>query len=99
VGYGTVKKSDLTGAVERIRAEDFQNQSISQLSEMLAGTVAGFSGNQGTSAEGGSSLEIRGPNSLNASTSPMIVLDGVIYHGSINDINPYDIETVDVLKD
>src|SRR5690606_21916940 len=45
------------------------------------------------------SLEIRGPNSLNASTSPMVVLDGVIYNGSINDINPYDIETIDVLKD
>jgi TonB-linked SusC/RagA family outer membrane protein len=99
VGYGTVKKSDLTGSVERVKAEDYQNQSVTQLSEMLSGTVAGFAGNQGTSAAGGGSLEIRGPNSLNASTAPMIVLDGVIYNGSINDINPNDVETIDILKD
>jgi TonB-linked SusC/RagA family outer membrane protein len=99
VGYGTVKKSDLTGSVERIKADDFQNQSVTQLSEMLSGTVAGFWANQGTTAQGGSSMEIRGPNSLTASTSPMIVLDGAIYNGSINDINPNDIETIDILKD
>lgn len=99
VGYGTVKKSDLTGSVERIKADDFRNQGITQLSEMLSGTVAGFWGNQGTSAQGGSSMEIRGPNSLTAGSTPMIVLDGAIYNGSINDINPNDIETIDVLKD
>lgn len=99
VGYGTVKKSDLTGSVERIKGEDFANQSVTQLSEMLSGTVAGFAGNQNTSAAGGSSLEIRGPNSLTANTSPMIVLDGAIYNGSMNDINPNDIETIDILKD
>src|SRR5687768_5515615 len=99
VGYGTVKKSDLTGSVERLKGEDFANQSVTQLSEMLSGTIAGFSGNQGTSAAGGGSLEIRGPNSLTANTSPMIVLDGAIYNGNINDINPNDIETIDILKD
>lgn len=99
VGYGTVKKSDLTGSVERIKADDFQNQSITQLSEMLSGTVAGFWANQGTSAQGGSSMEIRGPNSLTAGSTPMIVLDGAIYNGSMNDINPNDIETIDILKD
>ena len=99
VGYGTVKKSDLTGSVERIKADDFANQSVTQLSEMLSGTVAGFWGNQGTTAQGGSTMEIRGPNSLTASSTPMIVLDGAIYNGSINDINPNDIETIDILKD
>lgn len=99
VGYGTVKKSDLTGSVERIKADDFQNQSVTQISEMLSGTVAGFWGNQGTTAAGGSSMEIRGPNSLTASSAPMIVLDGAIYAGSINDINPNDVETIDILKD
>lgn len=99
VGYGVAKKSDLTGAVSRINATDFQNQSLTQLTDMLAGTVAGFQANQGTSASGGSSMEIRGVNSINASTSPMIVLDGVIYNGSIADINPNDIESVDILKD
>ncbi len=99
VGYGTMKKSDLTGAVVRLDAKTFQNQPMTQLSDMLTGTIAGFNANQGTSAAGGSSMEIRGPKSLNASTSPMVVLDGVIFNGSMADINPADIETVDILKD
>ncbi|WP_255501945.1 TonB-dependent receptor [Olivibacter sp. SDN3] len=99
VGYGTAKKSDLTGAVSRVNAADFQDQSSTQLTDMLAGTVAGFQANQATSASGGTSMEIRGVNSINASTSPMIVLDGVIYNGDISDINPNDIESVDILKD
>ncbi|WP_247233403.1 SusC/RagA family TonB-linked outer membrane protein [Telluribacter sp. SYSU D00476] len=99
VGYGTMKKSDLTGAVARVDAKTFQNQPMTQLTDMLTGTVAGFNANQSTSASGGSSMQIRGPKSLNASTSPMIVMDGVIFNGSILDINPADIETVDILKD
>ena len=99
VGYGTVKKRDLTGSVERIDAVRFQNQTMTQLTDMLTGTVAGFNANQATSAAGGSSLEVRGPTSLNAGTSPMIVLDGVVYKGSIQDINPHDIESIDILKD
>lgn len=99
IGYGTQKKSDLTGAVMRVDAESFQNQNVTQLSEMLTGTVAGFNANQGTSASGGSSLEVRGPTSLSAGTSPLIVLDGVIFNGSLQDINPNDIETMDILKD
>lgn len=99
VGYGVAKKSDLTGAVQRVNATDFQDQSLTQLTDMLAGTVAGFQANQGTTAAGGSSMEIRGVNSINAETSPMVVLDGVIYNGAISDINPNDIESVDILKD
>lgn len=99
IGYGTQKKSDLTGSVSQVNAKTFQNQSITQLTDMLAGTVAGFNSNQATSAAGGGSLEIRGQTSLSANTQPLIVLDGVIYNGSITDINPKDIETVDILKD
>lgn len=99
IGYGTAKKSDLTGSIARVDAKVFQNQPMTQLTDMLTGTVAGFQANQGTSAAGGSSMEIRGVNSLNASTSPMVVLDGVIFNGSIADINPNDIETMDILKD
>lgn len=99
VGYGTVKKRDLTGSVERVQADAFQNQTMTQLTDMLTGTVAGFNANQSTSAAGGSSLEVRGPNSLNAGTSPMIVLDGVVYKGALQDINPHDIESIDILKD
>src|SRR5690606_12192186 len=99
IGYGSQKKSDLTGAVTRVDAETFKNLPITNVSEMLAGTVAGFYGTQGTSAAGGSTLEVRGPTSLSAGTSPLIVLDGVIYQGSLSDINPNDIETIDILKD
>lgn len=99
IGYGTAKKSDLTGSITRVDAKQFQNQPKTQLTEMLNGTVAGFNSNQSTRAAGGGSMEIRGPKSLNASTDPMIVLDGVIFNGSLADINPADIESLDILKD
>lgn len=99
IGYGTAKKSDLTGSITRVDAKQFQNQPKSQLTEMLNGTVAGFNSNQSTKAAGGGSMQIRGPKSLGASTDPMIVLDGVVFNGSLADINPSDIETLDILKD
>ncbi|MEX0883578.1 MAG: TonB-dependent receptor, partial [Cyclobacteriaceae bacterium] len=99
IGYGTAKKSDLTGSVARVDAETFKNQPMTQLTDMLTGTIAGLSTNQNPSAAGGGSLEVRGPTSLSAGTDPMVVLDGVIYNGSIADINPNDIESIDVLKD
>src|SRR5699024_6414903 len=98
IGYGTAKKSDLTGSITKIEAERFENQSLTQLTEMLSGTVAGFSSNQNASAAGGGSMEVRGPNSLSAGSSPMIVLDGVMYNGGIRAINPNDIESIDKFK-
>ncbi|MDR1202116.1 MAG: TonB-dependent receptor [Tannerellaceae bacterium] len=100
VGYGSVKKRDLTGSVTRVSADKYQNQAKMQVTDMLAGTVAGFYAQQGTDAAGGvSSLQVRGPTSLKASTQPLIVLDGVIYNGTIADINPNDVESIDILKD
>lgn len=99
IGYGTQKKSDLTGAVSRISGESVQNRSYTQVSEMLAGQVAGIYMNQSASPSGGGAVEVRGPTSLSAGTSPLIVLDGVIFNGNMADINPNDIEHVDVLKD
>ncbi|MEX0774055.1 MAG: SusC/RagA family TonB-linked outer membrane protein [Balneolales bacterium] len=99
IGYGSVERSDLTGSVQRINRETFQNQSMTQVTDMLTGTIAGFNASQSTGAAGGSSMEVRGRNSLTAGTEPMIVLDGVIYNGSLRDINPNDIESVDILKD
>ncbi len=99
IGYGTAKKSDLTGSVVSVRANDYKTQSMVQVTDMLTGTIAGFNANQGTSAAGGASLEIRGPKSLSAGTDPLIVLDGVIFSGSLRDINPTDIQSVDILKD
>jgi TonB-dependent starch-binding outer membrane protein SusC len=99
IGYGTAKKSDLTGSVVRLDGETFKTQPLTQVTDMLTGTVAGFAANQNPSAAGGSSMEIRGTNSLNAATDPMIVLDNAIFNGSISDINPNDIATMDILKD
>lgn len=99
VGYGTRERTDVTGSVERVEAEQFESQNMTQITDMLTGTVAGFAANQSTDPAGGGSLEIRGPTSLTAGTDPMIVLDGAIYEGSLRDINPADIETIDILKD
>lgn len=99
VGYGTARKRDLTGAVSQVRSEVIENEAPAQLSDMLRGNVAGLNVGYNRSAKGGGSLQLRGRNSLNASTSPLIVLDGAIYYGAWEDINPNDIETVDVLKD
>lgn len=99
IGYGSVKKSDLTGSIQRVDANTFRNQSMNQATDMLSGTVAGFNFTQSTSAAGGGTMEIRGQTSLTASTEPMIVLDGAIFNGSLRDVNPNDIESIEVLKD
>lgn len=98
VGYGTLKKKDLTGAITRISTKD-NTKAITNVSELLRGTVAGFSSTFGTSAKGGGSMMIRGEKSITASNAPLIVLDGVIFNGELGDINPSDIESVDILKD
>jgi TonB-linked SusC/RagA family outer membrane protein len=99
VGYGTQKRSDLTGSIARISAADFETKAITNIVEGLAGTVPGFYSVQGTTAAGGGSMEIRGPTSLAANNEPLIVLDGVIYSGTMSDINPSDVESIDILKD
>jgi len=100
IGYGTARKRDLTGSITRVTTEEFKTRSMSQLTEMLNGHVAGLNMNQGTSAAGGGdNLELRGATSITAGGSPMIVLDGVIFGGSIRDINPMDIVSIDIMKD
>ena len=99
VGYGTMKKKDLTGSVTRIGQEVTENKAATNLVEFLRGTVAGFNSSLGGTASGGGTMEIRGPNSLKANTEPLVVLDGSIYYGLLQDINPSDVESIDVLKD
>lgn len=99
VGYGTRKKGDVTGAITQVDANAFKYQSTTQFTEMLAGTIAGFNADQGTSAQGGASMEIRGRTSLSAATTPLVVVDGAIFYGSLLDINSNDIETINILKD
>src|SRR5690606_42087704 len=99
VGYGTVKKSDLTGAVERIQMEDKVNQANVNLLQTLSAATAGINIEGRGGAGGQPAFSIRGQTSLSASNSPLIVLDGIIYNGSIADITINDVETIDILKD
>ena len=99
IGYGTMKKSDLTGAVSSVKSTQVENEKPQALQDMLRGNIAGLQVGFSTTAKGGGSMEIRGDNTLKASSDPLIVLDGVIYQGGLEDINPNDIESIDVLKD
>jgi len=99
IGYGTMKKSDLTGAVSTVKSSQIENEKPQALQDMLRGNIAGLQVGFSTNAKGGGDMEIRGDNTLKASSNPLIVLDGVIYQGALEDINPNDIESIDVLKD
>lgn len=99
IGYGTVRKKDLTGSVSRIGQEVMETRVATSVTDYLKGSVAGVNIGINNTASGGGSIEVRGPASLQASSSPLIVLDGTIYYGTMNDINPNDIESIDVLKD
>jgi iron complex outermembrane receptor protein len=99
VGYGKVKKSDLTGAISTVGADDLVKGTISSTEQVLQGKVAGLnvirpSGDPAA----GSTLRLRGGTSLTASNSPLIVVDGIA-GVDINVVQPSDIKTVDVLKD
>lgn len=99
VGYGTVKKSDLTGAISSIAAKDF-NKGISRSpDQLLAGKIPGLMVNRSSGdPTGGVTMQLRGPSSLTASTAPFYVIDG-IPGASINLVSPDDIESMNVLKD
>jgi TonB-linked SusC/RagA family outer membrane protein len=100
IGYGTQKRSDVTGSVASIPKSRLSELPITNVMDGVEGSVAGFTVTQTSSAPGSTtSLQVRGLNSINASTSPLIVLDGVPFPGSTNDINPNDIESIEVLKD
>lgn len=99
IGYGTTTKKDATGAISSIKATQLENENPQSVADILKGNIAGMSVSLNTSAKGGGDLLVRGKSTLTAGSSPLIVLDGVIYNGQLSDINPNDIETVDVLKD
>jgi len=99
VGYGISKKKDLTGSVSHIKMSDMHNKEALSVADYLRGSVAGLNISRSSSVTGAQSFEIRGATSIGASTEPLIVVDGMIFSGLLNDINPSDIETIDVLKD
>ncbi len=99
IGYGTMKKKDLTGSITSVKSETLENENPKRITDVLRGNVPGLEVNFDVSAKGGGDFQIRGDNTLKASSSPLIVLDGIIYNGDMANINPNDIETIDILKD
>lgn len=99
IGYGSMKKSDLTGAVVSANIKDFEKAPNTNLLQSLQGTVPGLNVGQITSAGSTPSFSIRGTNTLAGNKNVLIVLDGIIYNSSLSSINPSDIASVDVLKD
>jgi TonB-linked SusC/RagA family outer membrane protein len=99
VGYGTRQKKDVTGAVSSVKATQLENENPNSIGDVLKGNIPGLSVSMNTSAKGGGDLLVRGKTTLTGNTSPLIVLDGVIYPGQLADINPNDIASIDVLKD
>ncbi|MBQ2165045.1 MAG: TonB-dependent receptor [Muribaculaceae bacterium] len=108
IGYGTVKKSDLTGSVTALRPDAKNKGVVVSAQDMLSGKVAGVSVTSGDGAPGGSAtIRIRGGSSLNASNNPLIVIDGIAMDNNsisgvsnpLSLVNPQDIESFNVLKD
>jgi TonB-linked SusC/RagA family outer membrane protein len=103
VGYGTQKKSDITGSVTSVNKDRLSKLPVANVMQALEGATAGVLVTQGSSIPGdGPSTIIRGKNSINASNDPYIVVDGIPISksgGSISDINPNDIESMEILKD
>lgn len=100
IGYGSQKKSDLTGSVSNIKSKDLLDKPAVNVGQALSGKIAGVEAftNSGR-PDGKVSIRVRGNNSISASNEPLFVVDGVIGVSNINLINPNNIESLEVLKD
>jgi TonB-dependent SusC/RagA subfamily outer membrane receptor len=99
VGYGTVKKSDLTGAVASIKSDKLLERNVTSVGQALQGRIAGVDVAMNTAAPGKfPKIRIRGINSINSGVDPLYVVDGVVGVNA-NALNPNDIESLEVLKD
>ena len=100
VGYGVMKKSDLTGSVGTVKAKDIQKMPVASVDQALQGRVSGMQITSVSGAPGaGTTIRIRGGNSINAGNEPLYVIDGIIGGGDLSSINPSDIASIEVLKD
>lgn len=100
IGYGTMKKSDLTGSITSVSSNDYKSQPVTNPGEILKGRAAGVSVTTLSGAPGGDfKIRIRGANSILGGNDPLLVVDGIQGGISLNDINPNDIESMDILKD
>ncbi|MEX0685715.1 MAG: TonB-dependent receptor [Balneolales bacterium] len=100
VGYGTQRRSDITGSVASVSRERLEMLPNVNISQAIQGSVPGVMVQTSTAGAAPSEvLMVRGRNSITASNAPLIVVDGIPYNGQINDINPNDVESIEVLKD
>lgn len=100
VGYGTTTKEAYVGTADKIKTENVQAKSVANISQALKGEVAGVNVISGSGQPGSSAtIRIRGFGSVNGNRDPLYVLDGVPFTGTINAINPEDIESLTILKD
>lgn len=101
VGYGTMKKKDLTGSIAQVRPDKLANEAPTSVQDVLRGT-AGLNVGFSNDAKGGGSMTLRGQRSVYSSgdhNAPLIILDGMQFYGELSEINPNDIEQIDILKD
>ena len=100
VAYGTQKKESITGSISTIGAKQLENRLTTNITQALAGAAPGITATSGNGQPGSSAaLRIRGFGSINASSSPLFVVDGFPYEGFIGDLNTNDIESISLLKD
>lgn len=99
IGYGEVKKSNVTGAIVSVKEDDLKRVPVTNVMESLQGSVPGMDITRTSGSAGGAiSVTVRGNRSLTASNSPLYIVDGIQY-SSIQDLNPNDIQSMEVLKD
>ncbi|RYD84208.1 MAG: hypothetical protein EOP54_32525, partial [Sphingobacteriales bacterium] len=100
IGYGTQKRRDVTGSVVSLSGSAIKEVPVANIQQALQGRMAGVEVQSvGTRPGAGAQIRIRGERSINASNDPLFVVDGIPYGGTLNDINPDDIASLDVLKD
>jgi TonB-linked SusC/RagA family outer membrane protein len=100
IGYGTQRAEAVTGSVASISGDNLREVPVANVGQALQGRLPGVQISQNSSQPGASpQIRIRGTRSLTASNDPLIVLDGIPFPGSLGDINPNDIQSVDILKD
>ena len=100
IGYGTVKKSDLTGAVAGVNTRQFKNQPVRRVEDVLQGRATGVEVTASSGLPGaGMKVRVRGTTSINKSSDPLYVIDGLISPSGLSGLNPSDIQSMEVLKD
>ncbi len=99
IGYGTVRKVDLAGSVSVMNDKNFKDQPITRIEEAFQGRISGIQVDNSGIPGGNMKIRIRGANSVNKSNDPLYIVDGMVRDNGLADINPEDIQSIQVLKD